>query len=76
MKNLKEFIIKLIISAIVLAFALIYLDKEPTTSNSIQIPVKEQDNSPAIPSQLKWHDNFKGIENVPSKPKVQTKEDK
>ena len=26
--------------------------------------------------QLKWHDNFKGIENVPSKPKVQTKEDK
>ena len=27
-------------------------------------------------SQLKWHANFKGIENVPSKPKVQTKEDK
>lgn len=76
MKNLKEFIIKLIISAFVLAFALIYLDKEPTTTNSIQIPGKEQDNSPAIPSQLKWYDNFKGIENVPSKPKAQPKEDK
>lgn len=35
-----------------------------------------QDNTPPMPSQLKWHDNFKGIENVPSKPKVQTKEDK
>ncbi len=76
MKDLKDFIIKIVISVIVLAFAFIYLDKKPTTTNSIQFPVRTQDNSPATPSQLKWHDNFKGIENVPSKPKVQPTENK
>ncbi len=74
MKDLKNFIIKLLISAIVLTFAFIYLDKPKTTA--IQFPVRDQDNTPPMPAQLKWHDNFKGIENVPSKPKVQTKENK
>ena len=73
MKDLKELIIKLLISAIVLAFAFIYLDKKPS-SPTIQFPVKNQDNTPPIPSQLKWHDHFKGIENVPAKPKVLPKE--
>ncbi|MDD2896022.1 MAG: hypothetical protein PHG81_08375 [Aliarcobacter sp.] len=73
MKDLKEFIIKLIISAIVLAIAFTYLDKKPPV-NSIQFPVKKQDSTPPTPSQLQWHDHFKGIENLPSKPKVQPKE--
>ena len=73
MKDLKEFIIKLAISAIVLIFVFIYLDKKPPTA-TIQFPVKNQDSTPPMPSQLRWYDDFKGIENVPSKSKVQPKE--
>ncbi|MBP7769861.1 MAG: hypothetical protein KA055_01915 [Aliarcobacter sp.] len=65
MKDLKQFIIKLIISAIVLALAFIYLDKrEPTTA--IHFDINKQD-APSTPSKLRWNDPFKGIENMPSK---------
>lgn len=74
MKDLKEFIIKLIISAIVLAIAFTYFDKKPPV-NAIQFPVRTQDTyTQPTPSQLQWHDHFKGVENLPSKPKVQPKE--
>ncbi len=75
MKDLKEFIIKLIISAIVLAIAFSYLEKKPPVT-AIQFPIRTQDTyTPPTPSQLQWHDHFKGVENLPSKPKVQPKED-
>ena len=75
MKDLKEFIIKLIISAVVLALAFSYLEKKPPT-NTIQFPVRTtQEPTPPTPSQLQWYDSFKGIENVPAKPKVQPKEE-
>jgi hypothetical protein len=68
MKDLKYFIIKLILSAIVLTIAFIYLEKKPPV-NAIHFDVSRQDNSTNTPSQLQWHDRFKGIENLPSKAK-------
>lgn len=75
MKDLKSTLIKLIISAIVLAIAFVYLEKKPPT-NSVQFEIqKKEENTPAIPSKLQWHDPFKGVSNVPSKPKVIPKEE-
>ncbi|QKF66416.1 hypothetical protein AVENP_0856 [Arcobacter venerupis] len=69
MKDLKYFIIKLILSAIVLTIAFIYLEKKPPVT-AINFEVNNKaDTSTNVPSQLKWHDHFKGIENLPSKPK-------
>jgi|GEM_PF-5839310 len=73
MNDLKDFIIKLIISVIVLAIAFTFFEKKPAV-NAIQFPVRKQETTPPSPSQLQWHDHFKGIENLPSKPKVQPKE--
>lgn len=67
MKDLTQIIIKLIISVIVLALAFAYLNKrEPT--NAIHFDINRQD-TPSSPSKLKWTDPFRGVENVPSKPK-------
>lgn len=74
LKELREFIIKLILSAIVLAIAFNYLEKKPPV-NAINFEVSKPQESTNTPSQLQWHDHFKGIENLPSKPKTQPKED-
>ena len=65
MKDIKSFIIKLTISAIVLAIAFFYLEKKPPV-NAIHFNINK-DAAPSIPSKLRWNDPFKGIENVPSK---------
>jgi hypothetical protein len=69
MKDLKYFIIKLILSIIVLAIAFVNLEKKPPV-NAINFDVSKQNTSTNVPSQLQWHDRFKGIENLPSKPKT------
>jgi len=66
MKDLKDTIIKLIISAIVLAIAFSYLEKKPTTT-AIHFDTSKNQKTEATPSQLQWYDTFKGIENLPSK---------
>ena len=71
MKDTKAFIIKLTISIIVLAIAFIFLEIKPPVT-SINFDIKKQDSTPT-PSKLKWHEPFKGVENVPSKPKAETK---
>ena len=38
----------------------------------INFDIKKQDTTPT-PSKLKWHEPFKWVENVPSKPKAETK---
>jgi ATP/ADP translocase len=68
MKDLKSTIIKLIISAIILAIAFSYLEKKPTTT-AIHFDTSKNQKTEATPSQLQWYDSFKGIENLPSKPK-------
>ena len=72
MKDLKQLIIKIVISAIVLTIAFIYLEKKPPV-NAIHFDISKPADTKATPSQLKWHDSFKGVENVPSKPKTEPK---
>lgn len=69
MKDLKSTIIKTTISAIILLIAFKYLEKKPDTPTfNITIFKKEDSNEPPMPQKLKWHDPFKGVENLPSKP--------
>lgn len=69
MKDLKNTIIKLIISTIILLIAFSYLEKKPPT-NAIHFDTSANKKSePAIPSKLQWHDPFRGIENLPNKQK-------
>lgn len=78
MKDLKETLIKLIISAIILAIAFAYFEKKPQT-NTIDFNVfkKEENlNKTPTPAQLQWHDPFKGVSNVPSNPKPNLEEKK
>lgn len=78
MKDLKETLIKLIISAIVLAIAFAYFEKKPQT-NAVDFNVlkkEENTNSTPTPGKLQWHDPFKGVSNVPSKPKPIPQEEK
>ncbi len=72
MKDLKQLIIKIVLTAIILTIAFIYLEKKPPVS-AINFDISKPADTTAIPSQLKWHDSFKGIENVPSKPKAEPK---
>lgn len=71
MKDIKLFIIKLTISIIVLAIAFIFLEKKPPVT-AIHFDVSKKETTPT-PSKLKWYEPFKGVENVPSKPKIETK---
>jgi hypothetical protein len=70
MKDLKELIIKIILSAIVLTIAFIYFEKKPPVENRIFFDTKKQTTTTNAPSQLQWYDSFKGVENLPSKPKI------
>lgn len=65
MKDIKSFMIKLIISIIVLAIAFFYLEEKPPV-NIIKFDINQNKTS-TTPSELKWYDPFKGIDNVPSK---------
>jgi hypothetical protein len=69
MKDLKYLIIKLLISAIILSVAFVYLEKKPAVTNAIHFDIKKKETSSNAPSQLNWYDTFKGVENLPSKPK-------
>ena len=68
MKDLKYTIIKLIISAIVLVIAFVFFEEKPAL-NGINFDINRKNNSSNIPSKLQWSEPFKGIENIPSKPK-------
>ena len=68
MKDLKYTIIKLIISAIVIVIAFIFFEEKPAL-NGINFDINRKNNSSNIPSKLEWDEPFKGIENIPSKPK-------
>ena len=68
MKDLKYTIIKLIISAIVIVIAFIFFKEKPAL-NGINFDINRKNNSSNIPSKLQWSEPFKGIENIPSKPK-------
>lgn len=74
MKDTKGTLIKLTISIIILGIAFKYLEKKPQV-NSIQFEIKPVDNTPPMPSKLQWHDPFRGVSNLPSKPKPVQKED-
>ena len=68
MKDLKYTIIKLIISASVIVIAFIFFEEKPAL-NGINFDINRKNNSSNIPSKLQWSEPFKGIENIPSKPK-------
>ncbi|BAK72612.1 MAG: hypothetical protein AB7S49_10400 [Arcobacter sp.] len=68
MKDLKYTIIKLIISAIILAIAFSYLEKKPPV-NAIHFDTSSNKKTEATPSQLQWHEPFKGVNNLQPKPK-------
>ena len=68
MKDLKYTIIKLIISAIVLVIAFILFEEKPAL-NGINFDINRKNNASNIPSKRQWSEPFKGIENVPPKPR-------
>ncbi len=76
MKNLKELIIKIVISVIVLGIAFVYLEKKPPIENKIFFDTKKEKPTTNAPSQLNWYDSFKGVENLPSKPKIDPNKNK
>ena len=51
---------------IVIAF--IFFEEKPAL-NGINFDINRKNNSSNIPSKLQWSEPFKGIENIPSKPK-------
>ena len=68
MKDLKQLIIKIILTGIVLAIAFAYLGKKPQESNSINFEIsKPSSDTKSAPSKLNWYDPFKGVNNMPSK---------
>jgi len=69
MKDLKNTIIKITISAIILLIAFKYLEKKPETQTfNITVFKKEDSNEPPMPQKLQWNEPFKGVSNLPSKP--------
>ena len=74
MKDIKGTLIKLTISIIILGLAFKYLERKPQV-NAIQFDMKPVDNTPPMPLKLQWHDPFKGVNNLQSKPKPVQKED-
>ncbi len=70
-KNLKNTILnilfKILIVTAVAIFAFIAYDKADFSSSSMTFGKPEKKKSdPRMPSDLKWFNSFKGVENVPS----------
>ena len=79
MKNEKNSILKiliyLLIIVIVVVLTIFYLFFTQKRGFNITLNSNSEKNEPAIPSQLKWHDSFKGINNMQEK-KAPEKEEK
>ena len=69
--TISNIIFKILIAIAIIIFAYIIYDKSDFSSNKIDFSSNKSDkkNNPYMPSQVKWFDDFKGIENVPSKKK-------
>ncbi|AXX89200.1 hypothetical protein CKA55_00240 [Arcobacter suis] len=67
MKDLTYTIIKLIIITAIIVIAFIFFQEKPAL-DGINFNINKRD-APSIPSKLQWSEPFKGIENVPPKPK-------
>lgn len=70
-------LIKILLFIVVVIFAFIAYKKADFSSNSLDFGnVKQTKTEAAAPSQLKWFDDFKGVENVSGKnsPKKEEKE--
>ena len=53
----------LLIISIIVILAIVYIFFSDRKGFNITLSPQEK-SSPATPSQLKWHDNFKGIDNM------------
>jgi len=66
--KVSEIIFKILVGIAILIFAFILLTKTDFSGNSMTFTsVKKSESTAQTPSQLKWFDSFKGVENVPSK---------
>lgn len=79
MKNEEEsklkILVYLLIAVIIAVLVIIYMFFSQKRGFSITLISDTEKSSPATPSQLKWHDNFKGIDNMKEK-KAAPKEEK
>ena len=67
MKNKEEskskILTYLLVISIIVILAIVYIFFSDRKGFNITLSPQEK-SSPATPSQLKWHDNFKGIDNM------------
>lgn len=66
--TISNIIFKMLIGIAILIFAYIIYDKTDLSSGSMNFSSsKKKSNNAYAPSDLKWFDSFKGVENVPNK---------
>ena len=68
-KKISNIVFKVLVGVAVLIFCYIAYDKVDFSTNSISFTSKQKNDSrnAYVPSELKWNDPFKGIENIPDK---------
>lgn len=65
---------KVLVGIAVIIFAYILYDKVDYSTGKMSYSSTKSTPSASVPSQLKWFDDFKGIENVPDKNAKKKKE--
>ena len=69
-REIADILFKILVFVAIIIFAYIIYDKSNFTTNSLDFSSKKDNSSKTnLPSDLKWFDDFKGIENVPNKKK-------
>lgn len=73
--TISRILFKILVVVAVLIFAYIILDKTTFSSSTVSMGgIKKTQPSSDVPGPLRWHDSFKGIENVPNKKQKEKKE--
>lgn len=66
--TISNILFKILVGIAVLIFSYIIYDKTDLSSGSMNFSsTKKKSNNNYAPSDLKWFDSFKGVENVPDK---------
>jgi len=63
-----DILFKFLVAIAIIIFAYILYDKTDFSTNSLSLTSKKKTPPQShIPSELKWFDDFRGVENVPDK---------
>ena len=75
LNTIADVIFKILIVIALVIFSYIIYDKADFSTNKLTFNSKKNEGSEkSAPSELKWFDDFRGIENVPSKNSKKEKE--